>query len=68
VDPSARDWQDAAMGTIDDYLATLDDSDRAVIAHVYAVAGEGIETEQGMSYAMPALLYRGKALIAVMRT
>ncbi len=56
------------MGTIDDYLGTLDETDRAVIAHVYAVAGEGIETEQGMSYAMPALLYRGKALLSVMRT
>lgn len=56
------------MGTIDDYLGTLDESDRTVIAHVYAVAGEGIETEQGTSYAMPALLYRGKPLISVMRT
>jgi uncharacterized protein YdhG (YjbR/CyaY superfamily) len=56
------------MGTIDDYLAGLEPRDREVIAHVYAVAGEGIETVQGTSYAMPALLYRGKALIAVMRT
>lgn len=57
------------MGTIDDYLAGLDDADRAVVAHVYdvarAVAGE---TEQGKSYGMPALLHRGKALISVMRT
>jgi uncharacterized protein YdhG (YjbR/CyaY superfamily) len=56
------------MGTIDDYLAGLEPRDREVIAHVYAVAGEGIETEQGTSYAMPALLYRGKALLSVMRT
>jgi uncharacterized protein YdhG (YjbR/CyaY superfamily) len=56
------------MGTIDDYLAGLEPRDREVIAHVYAVAGEGIETVQGTSYAMPTLLYRGKALIAVMRT
>ncbi|MDL9981343.1 iron chaperone [Microbacterium sp. ASV49] len=56
------------MGTIDDYLAGLDARDRDVIAHVYAVAGEGRETEQGKSYGMPALMYRGKALISVMRT
>ena len=56
------------MGTIDDYLAGLEPRDRDVIAHVYDVAGEGIDAVQGTSYAMPALLYKGKALIAVMRT
>jgi uncharacterized protein YdhG (YjbR/CyaY superfamily) len=56
------------MGTIDDYLAGLEPRDREVIAHVYAVAAEGIETVQGTSYAMPTLFYRGKALISVMRT
>lgn len=57
------------MGTIDDYLAGLDDDDRAVIAHVYDVARAHVpDTEQGTSYGMPALLHRGKALIAVMRT
>jgi uncharacterized protein YdhG (YjbR/CyaY superfamily) len=56
------------MGTIDDYLEGLEPRDRDVIGHVYAVAGEGIETVQGTSYAMPALLYRGKALLSVMRT
>jgi uncharacterized protein YdhG (YjbR/CyaY superfamily) len=59
------------MGTIDDYLAELDPADREVIAHVYRVAARTVgeeQTEQGRSYGMPALLYRGKALIAVMRT
>ncbi|WES64464.1 DUF1801 domain-containing protein [Microbacter sp. GSS18] len=57
------------MGTIDDYLASLDDADRAVVAHVYDVARAHVpDTEQGRSYGMPALLHRGKALIAVMRT
>lgn len=57
------------MGTIDDYLDGLDPADRAVIAHVYDIArDEAGETTQGMSYGMPALLYRGKALISVMRT
>jgi uncharacterized protein YdhG (YjbR/CyaY superfamily) len=57
------------MGTVDDYLAELEPSDRAVISHVFDVARDAAgETEQGRSYGMPALLYRGKALIAVMRT
>lgn len=57
------------MGTIDDYLAGLDPADAAVIAHVYDVARETVpEAEQGMSYGMPALTYRGKGLLAVIRT
>lgn len=57
------------MGTVDDYLATLAPSDRTVISHVFDVVRETLpDVEQGTSYAMPALLYRGKALIAVMRT
>lgn len=57
------------MGTIDDYLAGLGDADRAVIGHVYDIARAHVpDTEQGKSYWMPALLHRGKALIAVMRT
>jgi len=57
------------MGTVDDYLASLDPADREVIAHVFDVVRETIpDVEQGTSYGMPALLHRGKALIAVMRT
>ena len=57
------------MGTIDDYLAELDPADAAVIAHVYDVARETVpEAEQGMCYGMPTLMYRGKGLLAVMRT
>ncbi|MEZ3160571.1 DUF1801 domain-containing protein [Microbacterium sp. BWT-B31] len=57
------------MGTVDDYLASLDPHDRAVVSHVFDVVRETIPgTEQGKSYGMPALLYRGKALISVMRT
>ena len=57
------------MGTIDDYLAGLDPADAAVIGHVYDVAREKVpEAEQGMSYGMPTLMYRGKGLLAVMRT
>jgi uncharacterized protein YdhG (YjbR/CyaY superfamily) len=57
------------MGTIDDYLAQLDPTDAAVIGHVYDVARETVpEAEQGTSYGMPTLMYRGKGLLAVMRT
>jgi uncharacterized protein YdhG (YjbR/CyaY superfamily) len=57
------------MGTIDEYLESLDPADRAVVAHVYDVVRASVpDTDQGKSYGMPALLHRGKALIAVMRT
>ena len=57
------------MGTVDDYLEGLDPEDRAVVSHVFDVVRETLpEVEQGKSYGMPALLYRDKALIAVMRT
>lgn len=57
------------MGTIDDYLDQLDPADRAVVGHVYDVVRAALPgVEQGTSYGMPALLYRGKALISVMRT
>ncbi len=56
------------MGTIDDYLADLDPADAAVIAHVYAVARDVVpDAEQGIGYGMPALVYRGKSLLSVMR-
>lgn len=57
------------MGTIDDYLAGLEPEDREVIGGVYDVVRAALpDVEQGTSYGMPALLYRGKALISVMRT
>ncbi|MGC5171337.1 iron chaperone [Microbacterium sp. DT81.1] len=56
------------MGTIDDYLADLDPASRDAIEHVYAVARTVVpDAEQGKGYGMPALVYRGKSLIAVMR-
>ena len=56
------------MGTVDDYLADLDPADAAVISHVYAVARQAVpDAEQGIGYGMPALTYRGKALLSVMR-
>lgn len=56
------------MGTVDDLLAGLDPADRAPIEHLYAVAREvAPDAEQGLGYGMPALVYRGKPLISVMR-
>jgi len=56
------------MGTIDDYLATLDPADAAVIAHTYDLAREvAPAAEQGLGYGMPALVYRGSPLLSVMR-
>ncbi len=56
------------MGTIDDYLETLAPPDAAIIAHIYEVArGVVPDAEQGLGYGMPALTYRGKSLLSVMR-
>ena len=56
------------MGTIDDYLEALDPASRDAIGRVYAVAKTVVpDAEQGKGYGMPALVYRGKSLIAVMR-
>lgn len=56
------------MGTVDELLATLDAADRAPVERLYAIAREVVpEAEQGLGYGMPALVYRGKPLISVMR-
>jgi uncharacterized protein YdhG (YjbR/CyaY superfamily) len=56
------------VGTIDDYLAGLDETDRAAIERVYAIAREmAPDAEQGTGYGMPALVHRGKPLVSVMR-
>lgn len=56
------------MGTVDDLLAGLDAADRDAVARVYALAREAVpDAEQGTGYGMPALVYRGKPLLSVMR-
>lgn len=56
------------MGTIDDYLATLEPDDAAIIAHAYGLAREVVpDAVQGLGYGMPALVYRGRSLLSVMR-
>lgn len=57
------------MGDVGDYLSTIDGADRAALERVYAIARQAVaEAEQGTSYGMAALLYRGKGLIATTRT
>src|SRR6478609_10468510 len=66
--PRGLRWQDAAMGTIDDLLAGLDPEDRVSVERIYSVARDEVpEAEQGRGYGMPALVYRGKPLVSVMR-
>lgn len=56
------------MGTVDDLIAGLDPADRAPVERIYAIAREVVpDAEQGLGYGMPALVYRGKPLISVMR-
>ena len=57
------------MGEVGDYLSTIDGADRAALERVYAIAREVVaEAEEGTSYGMAALVYRGKGLIATTRT
>jgi uncharacterized protein YdhG (YjbR/CyaY superfamily) len=56
------------MGVVAEYLDTIDGADRDALEHIYAIARDLVpESEEGTSYAMPALLYRGKGLIATLR-
>jgi uncharacterized protein YdhG (YjbR/CyaY superfamily) len=57
-----------AMGDVADYLATVEEPHRAELARVYAIAAAVVPgAVEGTSYAMAALLYRGKGLIATVR-
>ena len=48
------------MGEVSAYLSTLDGADRDALERVYAIAREVVpEAEEGTSYGMAALLYRG---------
>ena len=59
---------DHFMGVVSTYLSTIEDADRAALERVYAIALEIVpEAEEGMSYAIAALIYRGKGLIATVQ-
>ncbi len=56
------------MGEVGTYLSTMDGADRDALARVYDIARDVVpEAEEGTSYAMAALLYRGKGLVATVR-
>ena len=58
-----------SAGAVTDYLATIDEPDRAALERVYTLARALVpEAEEGTSYGMAALLYRGKGLVATLRT
>lgn len=59
----------AEAGPLSAYLAALDPPVRAVLVGIAERAQELIpDLVEGVSYAMPALLYRGRALVAVRET
>lgn len=55
------------MSVVDEYLSTLADSEKAVVAHMYGVVREMVpDVTEELSYAMPAFKYKGKSLVAIM--
>lgn len=59
---------DHLMGTVGTYLSTIEGPDRAALERLYAIALELVPAaEEGTSYAMAALMYRGKGLIAAVQ-
>lgn len=57
------------MGTVSDYLATVDEARRPALARVVDRAHELVpDLQEGTSYGMPVLLYRGKGLLSAMAT
>jgi uncharacterized protein YdhG (YjbR/CyaY superfamily) len=57
------------MGTVTDYNATLDEPGRSLLERYRARAMALVPAaEEGMSYGMAALRYRGRPLISVIRT
>ncbi len=53
---------------VDAYLSTVGGADRDALRRVYTLAREVVpEVEEGTRYAMAALLYRDKGLIATVR-
>jgi len=56
------------MSELSDYLDSLPEPERSLIGAVYARARALVpEASDGLGYGMPALRYRGKPLLAVMR-
>lgn len=59
----------AAAGPLSAYLATLGEPARGILSGIADRARELLpDVTEGVSYAMPALLYRGRPLLAVRET
>lgn len=59
--------QDAGMGTVDEYLAGLEPTERAELERIGARVRELVpDVGQGTSYGMPVYLYRGWQLMSTM--
>jgi len=58
----------AEAGPLSAYLASLEEPVRGVLTAIVDQARRLLEVTEGMSYGMPALLYRGRALAAVRET
>ncbi len=58
------------MGTVADYHASVvDGRRRSALQHIADLVRDTVpEAIEGVSYAMPAFLYRGKGLLAAMET
>jgi uncharacterized protein YdhG (YjbR/CyaY superfamily) len=57
------------MGEVTDYIESLDGVGRDVVAHMIERARELVpDAEEGMSYGMPALRYRGSPLFSAIET
>lgn len=57
------------MGTVTEYIASLDEPARTRVEDLIARAAATVpDTEEGSSYGMAALRYRGKALLSVLAT
>jgi uncharacterized protein YdhG (YjbR/CyaY superfamily) len=58
----------AEAGPLSAYLTSLPEPVRGVLSAIVERACGLVDAEEGVSYAMPALLYRGRALLAVRET
>ncbi|WP_309069018.1 DUF1801 domain-containing protein [Microbacterium sp.] len=57
------------MGTVTDYIASRDEPVRGVLTRIHERARELVpDATEGTGYGMPALLHRGRPLLAVTQT
>lgn len=57
------------MPSISEYVNQLQEAEKAIILHMYGVAQHTApQATEGVSYGMPALVYKGKGVIAIMVT